>query len=267
MRRDFRDKVVAITGGAGGIGRALGEVFLEAGAKVALLDLDPQRLSEVAAELEDPEHLAVFTCDVRSYEACEAAVAGIRARFGGIDVLINNAGLVHRSAFAQTDVAVFRRVMEVNWLGAVHCTRAALDALVARRGLVIVTSSVAGLTPLLGRPGYAASKHALHGFFESLRPELQPHGVNVLMVCPGFTDSGFDSRALGGDGRLATRARTQVGGTSTPRDVAHAVLRAAQRNRRRVILSPIGKLARVLSLIAPRFYDRLMMRNFAAEVR
>jgi short-subunit dehydrogenase len=107
--------------------------------------------------------------------------------------------------------------MEVNFFGALHCTHAALEDLVARRGMVIAVSSVAGFAPLVARTGYAASKHALHGFFDSLRTEVEPLGVKVLLVCPSFIQTGIEKNALAGDGSPVRHPQFIVGGRSTPR--------------------------------------------------
>ncbi len=110
--------------------------------------------------------------------------------------------------------------MEVNLFGAIHLTRPALPALRQSRGLVVAISSVAGYTPLIARTGYAASKHALHGFFESLRTEVAADGIDVMLVCPSFIATGIDRNALGPDGRAVTHAQVVVGRRLQPDDVA-----------------------------------------------
>ncbi len=258
--RSFRDKVVVVTGGAGGIGRALCRRFQGAGAHVAAVDLDTDALAEV-----EREGVFALRCDVTSADDCEAAIAEVRKRWGGVDVLVNNAGLVHRSSFRDTDVDVFRRVMEVNYFGSINVTKAALESLISRRGFIIVTSSIAGLVPLYGRSGYSASKHALHGLFETLRSELEPE-VGVLMVCPSFTESGFEQRALDAHGGPVARGRSKVGNEATPESVADAVFDAAEKNRRLLVLSPVGKLAVWLSRISPALYQKNMVRKLASEL-
>jgi len=141
--------------------------------------------------------------DVADDADCVRAVGDCIARYGRLDVLVANAGISHRSAFASTDAAVIRRVMEVNFFGAVNCTRAALPHLRSVRGAIVAVSSVAGYSPLVARTGYAASKHALHGFYDSLRAELAEDGVDVTLVCPSFVATGIGRNALGGDGREA----------------------------------------------------------------
>jgi NAD(P)-dependent dehydrogenase (short-subunit alcohol dehydrogenase family) len=267
LRRDFRGRTVVITGGAGGIGRALARQFGGAGAKVALLDLPSSPLEQAQKDLESAG-IQTFAapCDITDRAQVLEAMARVRDELGKVDVLINNAGIVHRSAFSETRPEVFRRVMEVNLFGAIHCTQACLSDLVAGRGLIIAISSIAGLAPLYGRSGYAASKHAMHGLFETLGAELAQQSVGVLMVCPSFVESGLEASTLGGDGRRIARPRSKVGRLRDPNDVAAKVLKAAQAGRRRLVLTPVGKTSALLSRIAPTLYERLMIRSLRSEL-
>ena len=267
MARARSFSTVAITGGAGGLGVALAAAFGREGAHVALLDIDPD-VHERAAELRQTGVPALgIECDITQPDRCQTALQAVRNRFGPIDVLVNNAGLTHRSGFRETDMTVYRRVMDVNYFGALHCTKAALEDLELRRGLIITISSVAGLAPLLGRTGYAASKHALHGLFASLRSELAPAGVGVLLVCPGFTATDFRFRALGGDGAVTDHPQSSVGRMATPEEVAAAIVKGARRNRRLLVLSPAGRLARWMWFLAPGLYERMMSRTLRSELQ
>jgi NAD(P)-dependent dehydrogenase (short-subunit alcohol dehydrogenase family) len=258
----FQGQSVVITGGAGGIGRALAHRFGRDGAKIALLDLDGPALQAAAAELAEQgiEALPV-ECDVTSLDRCRDAIARVTDARGGVDVLINNAGVTHLSRFSDTDVAVIRRVMEVNFFGAVNCTKAALDSLMERRGRIAVLSSVAGFSPLATRCGYSASKHALHGFFDSMRPELRASGVSVTVVCPFFVDTDMGSRALGGDGGKPHMERTQTGTPSTPEWLAEEIHGAVRRGRRLLVPSRGAKLSYLVSRLAPGTYERMMARR------
>ena len=269
--RTFEGRCVVITGAAGGLGAALVHAFRQAGAHVVALDRDAQALQ--ALQRAEPQRLDGATqslmtvvCDVTRNESCEAAIAQAIAHFGGIDVLVNNAGIAHRSAFADTRVDVLRRVMEVNFFGAVHCTHAAIGSLRARHGLIITISSVAGFSPLIGRTGYAASKHALHGFFDSLRTEVEDDGVGVLMVCPSFIDTGIDRAALGADGKPAAQARKTTGASTPPSAVAEAILVAARADRRLLLFSTTSKAAWWLSRLWPARYAAIMKRRLRAEI-
>jgi short-subunit dehydrogenase len=191
----------------------------------------------------------------------------VAREFGRLDLLVNNAGISHRSAFAATDPAVLRRVMEVNFFGAVHATRAALPHLQRSRGLVIAISSVAGFSPLIARTGYAASKHAMHGFFESLRTEVADDGIDVMMVCPAFVATGIDVHALGADGGPAGHAQLIVGRRLTPQAVADRIHDGAARGKRLLLIGRTARQAWWLSRLAPSLYARLMARRLRGEMQ
>ncbi|MEL6182100.1 MAG: SDR family oxidoreductase [Myxococcota bacterium] len=258
---------VLITGAAGSIGRALAHRFYtRERAQLALLDFEPEPLAKLNTALRTQgAHTLPLECDVTDPEQVSSAVAQAVDHFGGLDIVIANAGTVHRSRFSDTDLKVFRKVMEVNFFGALYTAKAALPALKRSKGLIIVTSSIAGVAPLYGRTGYAASKHALHGLFESARTELQEEGVRVMMVCPTFTRSAFEQRAMGPDGNPAGTKRTTTGTMAEPQDVADAVIDGACRGRTLLVLSTTGKLAYFLSRLAPGYYARAMVRRLTGK--
>jgi len=267
MRRAFKEKVVVITGAAGGLGAALSRRFAVAGAKLGLLDLNEMAVLGLARDLRlQGAECVALGLDVTDEQACRAALSLIADRLGGIDVMINNAGITHRSAFAHTRTYVFRKVMEVNLFGSIYCAQAALESLRSRKGQIIVISSIAGFSPLLGRTGYAASKHALHGLFESLRVELRRDGVGVLMVCPGFTRTNISHSALDGDGGITDHPQSTVGKAAAPGDVAEAIYRAAEKNKRLLVLSTVGKLTRLMMKFSPALYERMMAYSLRSEL-
>ncbi len=266
--RDFRGKVVVVTGAAGGLGRALCLRFGAAGARIVALDRDGTALAACLAQLQQAGVSAIGeSCDVTREHDCVRAMAAARRTFGGIDTLVNNAGITHRSAFARTDAAVIRRVMEVNFFGALHCTHAALQDLVARKGSIIAISSVAGFAPLIARTGYAASKHALHGFFDSLRSEIEPLGVNVLLVCPSFIQTGIEKNALAGDGNPARHPQSVVGTRATAESMAGKIFEAARNDRRLLLPGAVARASWWLSRLAPQLYGRLMVRKLRGEMQ
>jgi len=258
LRRSLRDAAVVLTGAGGGIGSALARRLAAEGARLALLDrIAPDAL---AAELRAKGAEAVgIGADITDAAACAAAIAAAEEALGGVDVLINNAGLSHVSRFSDTAVEVIEEVMAVNFLGAVYCTAAALDSLRRRRGAVVALSSVAGFAPLWGRTGYAASKHALHGFFDTLRVE-EPD-LDVLVVCPSFARTAIQAHALDGHGRPRGEGVPTIGRLLDPDDVAAAVVRGLQRRQRLVLVSPIARASYWLSRLAPGLYARLMLRS------
>lgn len=265
----FERKVVLVTGACAGIGRALAQRFAQAGARLVLLDLDQAALDSLAQHLRDHHNVEVLAlrCDVAEAAVVEAAVALAVEQFGGIDLLINNAGITHRSRFADTDLAVFQRIMQVNYFGALHCTRAALPSLLARRGQIVVLSSLSGFAPMLDRSAYNASKHALHGLFETLRLELAGSGVNVMLVCPGFTATDIRKKALVGDGSVTGQPIPFVGKVNAPQDTAEAIYRAAVRRKRLLIHSNVNWLARLLARLSPRLFEHWLVPRLSGVVR
>jgi len=266
-RRSFNGATVLVTGAGGGLGHAIAEHFAAAGAHIVALDKDVAAVTRLQAELEARGRACLAVpCDVTDPDACARAVAAALERFGAIDVLVNNAGMSHRSGLAETDLTVIRRVMDVNFYGAIHCTKAALPRLIERRGLVIAISSVAGYTPLIARTGYAASKHALHGFFESLRTELAPQGVHVMMVCPSFIATQIDRNALGGDGQPVRHAQVTIGRPLTPDAAAQQIVAGAARDRRLLLIGRTARIAWWVSRLAPALYEKLMARRLRGEL-
>ncbi len=176
-------------------------------------------------------------------------------------------GKVTNDLRIKSAVPTIRKVMEVNFFGSLVCTRAALESIMSRRGMIIVISSIAGLAPVLGRTAYCASKHALHGMFETLRGELRDQGVHVMMVCPGFTKTNLQNKALDGKGQISPHSRTMVGREAPPSEVADCIFRGAAKRKRMVILSAAGKFSCLLFRIAPAFYERLMKKQLAKEIQ
>ena len=198
MSDSLRGNVLVVTGGASGIGLAVCRRFGREGAKVVLLDMNVAEAMRQTRVLQETGMTAeAFECDVSRQEDCLRVIGAVIERYGGIDILMNNAGLTQRSAFVDTECRVYEKVMAVNFFGALYCTKAAINSLLERRGTIVVTSSHAGYSPLFGRTGYSASKHALHGLFESLRTELVGQGVHVMMLCPGFTKTNLQEARAG----------------------------------------------------------------------
>ncbi|WP_137887414.1 SDR family oxidoreductase [Pseudomonas sp. 2FE] len=257
----FDRKVVLISGGCAGIGRALAERLAQAGARLAILDLDKTELESLVRHLAEQHNAEALglCCDVADAAAVQHAVAQALEHFGGIDVLVNNAGITHRSTFAETELAVFQRVMAVNYFGALHCTKAALASLIDRRGQIIVLSSLSGFAPLLYRSAYNASKQALHGLFETLRYELKGSGVNVMLVCPGFTATDLRKNALVGDDSSAHQPPLAMGKVASTQEVAEAIYQGALKRRRLLVLSNVDWRARLLARFFPRLFERVLL--------
>lgn len=264
----WQGRCAVVTGAGGGLGAALSRQLGRAGAQVALLDRDGAAAEAIATELRaDGCRAQAFTCDITDADRVEETLGQVVALFGNVDLLINNAGIAARSLFEHTGSEVTHRVMEVNYFGAVHCTKAALTSLMATRGRIVAVSSVAGFSPLIGRSAYAASKHALHGFFDSLRSELRDRGVSVTLVCPSFISTGIEAAALGGDGKPVGGKRDVTGTVASPDEIAACIVRAAVGRKRLVLPGVTAKVAYIVSRLAPRMYEGLMRRRVGHEFR
>lgn len=267
MNNEFMNKIVVVTGAASGIGAAICDRFAREGARIMLLDLDEAGVKAAAAKLRangiDAEG---YGCDVAREEECRAVIAQVIEQRGGIDVLVNNAGITQRSAFVDTDISVYRKVMDVNFFGSLYCTKAAIGSLIMRQGMIIVIESLAGVSPLLGRTGYCASKHALHGLFTSLRSEIRDTGVHIMLVCPGFVKTNLQTRALDGDGQVTTHPQSMAGKPTSAVSVADDIFNGARSRKPLLVLTPVGKLSYWISRLAPTLYERLMARQLREEL-
>lgn len=247
-------RVVMITGAGGGLGSALARVHAELGHNLVLLDLSAEALKKTAAMAEErgAEALRV-ECDVRAQEQCQRAVDAALERFGHLDTLYNNAAIPLRGEFSAGGADQLKRVMEVNLIGAARMTQAALPAISAQRGRVAAISSVAGFSPLAGRTAYVASKHALHGFFGSLRLEVARSGVSVTLACPSYIKTSF--RAGSEDKRAELH----------PDFAARTIAAGVEARERVVLVGRRAKFAWIASRLAPRAFERLTRRDVIAQ--
>ena len=258
----FAGKTVLITGASAGIGRALALTLAPDRPRLALHGRDEARLADTAhACAAHGAEVLTVSGDVARREDCGQLVARTLERFGGLDVLVNNAGITMWSRFDEIrDFSVFSRLLAVNYLGAVYTTAAALPHLKTSRGLIVAVASVAGLTGLPERTGYAASKHAMVGFFESLRIELAGSGVDVTLVAPDFVVSEIHRRALGPDGAPLGATPLQEAHVMSAARCAQLIAGAMRRRDRLLITSARGRLGRWARLIVPSAADAVAAR-------
>jgi short-subunit dehydrogenase len=250
-------KIVIITGASSGIGAAAAQAFSSVGARVVLAARSAERLEELAHRLPSP--VLVVPTDVADRAAVEALVERSAAEFGGIDIVINNAGVGLAAPVAELNDADFERALAVDLFGPLALSQAALPHMrQAGRGQLIFVSSVVGLRALPYLGGYAAAKAALDRLTEALRVELRGSGIAITLVRPGTTRTEFAEHRLG-----SGRERRRVSGRSaTPEQVARAILRAAEREPRVAYVSQADRAQVLLSLLAPRLADWLLARAF-----
>lgn len=255
----FAGKVVIVTGASQGIGKALCLALAEQRPRLVLAARDEAKLAEVAEQCRKKgADVLVVPTDVSSPEQCLALVQKTLERFVILDVLVNNAGISMIARFDEIqDLGIFERLMKVNYLGYVYPTYHALPALKQSRGLIVAVASLAGLTGVPTRTAYAASKHAVFGFFDSLRIELRGTGVDVTVVAPGFVLSEIHRRSTGPDGQPLGKSPLQESAIMSAEECAARIVAAMTRRKRLSVLTVRGKLGRFVRLIAPGLIDRI----------
>jgi len=260
-----RHDVVLVTGASAGIGEAVALRLARRGVRLALA---ARTASELEATAERCRALGaeVFAraTDVGVEAECRAFVEEAARRFGRIDVLLNNAGITMWAPFASiTDLSMAERIMRVNYLGCVWCTRAALPHLRASQGRLAAVSSLAGLTGVPTRTLYAASKHAVRGFFDSLRIELAGSGVTVTVAYPGFVATRVRERGFGADGRPLGTSPVRDRDAMTADECARRIVAALDGRKREVVMTLRGRVGQWLKLVLPSLVDRIAARAIA----
>jgi NAD(P)-dependent dehydrogenase (short-subunit alcohol dehydrogenase family) len=256
---EFAGKVIIVTGASEGIGRALCIALAPQKPRLVLAARNAERLEELEKEVEalGAEAIVVPT-DVTDQEACKALIDRTLAAYGAIDVLVNNAGGTMWTKLEDiTDLSIFERLMRLNYLGSVFPTYYALPYLKQSKGRIVGLSSVAGITGVPTRTAYAASKHAMFGFFDSLRIEVAEYGVSVTMVAPDYVVSEIHRRALGSDGQPLGKSPLQESKVMTADTCAQLIVGAMERRERLLLTSSRGKLGRWLKLLAPQLMDNI----------
>ena len=259
---DFADKRVWLTGASGGIGAALAEVLAGRGARLVLSARRRDVLGEVRARCPQPERHAVVPLDLADSDSLEAAAEEVRTERGAVDVLVNNGGISQFSFAEETDLSVDRRLMEVNYFGAVTLTKAVLPGMLRQgRGHVVVTSSLLGKMGIPTRSSYAASKHALHGFFDALRAEVAGRGVRVTLACPGYVDTRVSANALTGSGEPRGVMDAVHAGGMAPADCARRIADAVEAEKKEVLMGAPQKYVVWLRRLLPSALFHALIRR------
>ncbi|HUQ47361.1 MAG TPA: SDR family oxidoreductase [Gemmatimonadaceae bacterium] len=260
---DFRDNVVIITGASAGIGLEVARQLSAQGAKLVLAAREPVLLEAAAASCTGlGAHVIAVPTDVGDSEQCRRLIDTAVQNFGRIDTLINNAGISMHARFDQlSDVHAVDRITRINYLGSVYCTWYALPHLKGSRGRIVGVASITGKTGVPTRTLYAGTKHAMAGFFDSLRIELKDEGVSVTMVYPGFVATDIAQRALGPDGQPLGKRPVDKGKVMQVDDCARQIIDAAGKRTREVIMARRARLGMLLKVFAPERIDAMAAKG------
>jgi len=263
----FKNKVIIITGASSGIGKACAYEFSGQGAKVVLASRRGNELKKVEDGIKKQGgDVLVVKTDVRKIEDCKNLIDKTVEKYNKVDVLINNAGISMRANFEDLDLSVIKDLMDTNFYGTVYCTKFAMPYLLKRKGTVIGISSITGLTPLPGRTGYAASKHAMDGFLNTLRLENIKKGLHVLIVHPGYTSSNIRKLALNKNGKPQIETPRNEAKMMSAEKVAQIIAHATIKKEKNLILTREGKLVVWLHKNFPGITDRIILQEMEKEM-
>ncbi len=262
----FQEKVIVVTGASEGIGRALCLALAAQKPRLVLAARNKNRLNQLKGEVESEGAKAVVVpTDVSEEKACKNLIERTITEWGQIDVLVNNAGMTMWTTLEDMkDTSIIEQLMRINYFGAAYCTYYALPYLKESEGRLVAVSSLAGLNGVPTRTAYAASKHAMFGFFDSLRIELMGAGVTVTMVAPDFVLSEIHRRAFGKDGKPLGSSPMQEEKIMTAEECSSLIVKAMENRDRLAILSFRGKAGRWVKLIAPGLIDRVALKAIQA---
>ena len=254
----MKNKVVIITGATSGIGKALAFEFGRKGSSVVITGRRGELLASIEQELKE-QGVPVLSVpgDVSRDEDTVAIIEKTIQHFGRIDVLINNAGISMRALFEDVQLDVFRKVMDINFFGTIHCTKHALPYILQSKGSIVGISSINGKRATPARTAYSASKYAMEGFLEALRMEVMKRGVHVLSVCPGFTTSNIRNVALTADGHPQGESPRDEGKMMSAEETAEHIYHAVVKRKRDLVLTTQGKLAVWLTKLFPVLMDKI----------
>lgn len=254
----FKNKVVWITGASSGIGEHLAYALAREGARVVLSSRNKKELERVQTGCVAGSEVHIVPLDVTNADAVAPVAAEIARTIGPVDILINNAGISQRDLALNTNLSVDRKIMEVNYFGTLAITKVVAADMQARKtGHIVVMSSVLGKIGVPYRSAYAASKHALHGYFDSLRAELHKDGIKVTLICPGYVFTNVTANALKGDGTPNAVIEDSTRSGFPPDIFAIKALKAIRQYRREVVIAKTEGLGVLLQRFVPALYARI----------
>ena len=253
---NFTHKIIWITGASSGIGKSLAIELSKQNTKLILSSRNETELEKVKIQCKNSSNVKILTLDLEDYNSLHAKTFEALLLFGGVDLLFNNGGISQRSLAKNTTIEVDKRIMDINYLGTIALTKALLPHFIDKNsGHFVVTTSIVGKigTPL--RSSYSASKHALHGFFDSLRSEVHQNNIKVTLACPGFVQTNVSVNALTGDGTPQQKMDTSTQNGLTSETFAKLLLKAVKKEKQEVY---IGGFKEKLGVFTKRFFPKLL---------
>lgn len=262
----MKGKTVVITGASSGIGLALAKQYAHMGYNVVMAARGMDKLTQACADItnEGGRALAVG-CDVSKEDDCKNLIQKATETFGGIDILICNAGISMRALFDTVDMSVLHALMDINFWGTAYCCKYALPYIQQSKGSIVGISSVAGIHGLPARTGYSASKYAMTGLLDTLRVENLKKGVHVMIACPGFTASNIRFNALTSDGSKQGETPRKEEKMMSAEQAASIIIKGISKRKRELLMDFNGKGTKYLKVLFPSFVDKMFYKAMAKE--
>ena len=254
----LKNKIIWITGASSGIGKALAIELSKYNNKLILSSRNETNLLAVKNECQNTENIKILTLDLEDYKSLSKVTSLAISLFGKIDILINNGGISQRALVIDTTIEVDKRIMDVNYMGTIALSKAILPHFISQKsGHYVVVTSIVGKVATPVRSSYSASKHALHGFFDSLRAETYKHNIDVTLILPGYVRTQISYNALVGDGSVQNKMDKATDHGILPEIFAKKMIRAIEKKKREVI---IGGTKEVASIYLKRFFPGVLAK-------
>ncbi|MGM0579303.1 MAG: SDR family oxidoreductase [Bacteroidota bacterium] len=258
----IKDKIAWVTGASSGIGEALVYELINKGAKVVISARRKELLEEVRAKSSKPKNIMILPLDLADIKTFDSKVAEVLAHFGRIDILFNNGGISQRGMALETDLSVDRKIMEIDYFGTIALTKAIAPHMVNQKsGHFVVTSSLVGKFGSPWRSSYAAAKHALHGFFDSLRTELHDDNVKVTIVCPGFIKTDVSVNALGSDGKPTGEMDNAQANGMSAQECAKRIINAVEKDKLETVIGGTERFGVLLKRLFPKLFAKVILKR------
>ena len=249
--------MVWITGASSGIGKALAIELSKLNATLILSSRKKEALEQVKQACSDPSKVQTLVLDLEDYKTLQEKATAAIMLFGGVDILVNNGGISQRGLALDTPISVDKKIIDINYFGTVALSKAILPHFIEKKsGQIAVTSSVVGKFGSPLRTSYAASKHAIHGFFDSLRAEVNQYNIGVTIVCPGPINTNISENAITASGKSQNKKDDAIAGGISPEVLAKKYIKALQKNKQEAW---IGK-KEVFAIYIKRFFPTLFSR-------
>jgi short-subunit dehydrogenase len=260
----FDNKVIWITGASSGIGEATAYEFAKSNVKLVLSARRKEELERVKKATGLPEeHVLVLPMDVEKIEEFDVLTKSVIDKFGQIDILFNNAGISQRSFVLETDISVFKKILDIDLLSVIALSKSVLPYMVERKsGHIAATSSVAGIVATPGRSAYAAAKFGVIGFYDALRAEVYKYNIHVTVICPGYIKTDISKNALSPDGsKYGKMDSNQMNGISSA-ECAKQILSGIYQKKNQVFIGGFRELGGVfLKRLFPRILSKIVRKQ------